>query len=274
MSNQMQKVGEQKKSLAMMAGDVPEFMRTEPREGLETIGKYQSTPRLGIVQGSSLPERKAEHGEGGVAIFPDGLHVAGQGEEFVVIPLIFWPTWEKWSDINDQSQPMVLETTQDETSELARKAKNRLARVEKYNVNGNDYKYKYVESLNFIAMIDSGPAKGELVTLSFHIGEHRVGMTLNGNIKRRQCSIFGNRFSLKTAIRTRNNRSWYGFEINNPGDTEGGYVRDAAKYKQLAEVHRELKSMIDSGKYTVVRDDEETGGGDDGGEGGGEGLPV
>lgn len=266
----------ERKSLAMLAGDMPEWMKGEKVEGTDSLGKYQSTPRLGIVQGSSKPERKAEHGEGGVAIFPDGLHVADPGEEFIVIPLVFWPTWEKWSDINDASQQMVLETTQDETSDIALRAKDRNRRVESYKVGNNDFKYKYVESLNFIVLIDSGPAKGELVSMSFHIGEHRVGLTLSGNIKRRKNSIYGNRFSLKTSVRTRNNRSWHGFDINNPGDTDGGFVRNQELYKSLQQMHRDLDSLVKASKISVTRDDEDAGG-DEGGTGGTDGdgsLPV
>ncbi len=263
------------KSLTLAAGEMPAWMKTEKAEGTDMLGKYQSTPRLGIVQGSSGPERKAEHGEGGVGIFPDGIHVADSGQEFVIIPLVFWVTWEKWSDINDQSQPMVLETTQDETSDLALRAKDRLRRIEKYTVNGNDFKYKYVESLNFIALIDSGPSKGEMVSISFHIGEHRVGLTLSGNIKRRKNSIYGNRFSLKTTVRTRNNRSWYGFEINNPGDETGGFVRDPEVYKSLQQVHRDLDGLVKSSKIIVGRDDEDDSNDGSGGSTDGDGsLPV
>lgn len=251
-------VAEQKpKSLALAAGAMPDWMREQQVEGTDMLGKYQSTPRLGIVQGSSKPERKAEHGEGGVAIFPDGLHVAKMGEEFVIIPIIFWVTWEKWSDINDTSQQMVLETTQDETSDIALRAKDRLKRTESYKIGSNDYKYKYVESLNFICLIDSGPAKGEIVSMSFHIGEHRVGLTLSGNIKRRKNSIYGNRFSIKTSVRNRNNRSWYGFDINNPGDEAGGFVRDQAQYNNLRELHREFDSLVKAAKIVVGRDDDD-----------------
>lgn len=274
-SNVPAKVGETPKSLAQSVGAVPDFMKSQAVEGVELLAKYQATPRLGIVQGSSLPERKAEHGEGGVAVFPEGLHIAGQGEEFVAIPICFWVTWEKWSDINDHSQPMVLETTQDETSEMARRAKDRVKRTEKYSVNGTDFKYKYVESLNFIMVIDSGPAKGEIVVMSFHIGEHRVGLTLSGNIKRRACSIYGNRFSFKTQIRTRNNRSWYGFELNNPSDEEGGFVRDPARYEALKVMHRDFDTLVKSSKIVITRDDDDAKAGE--GEGTtdtGDQLPV
>jgi hypothetical protein len=261
------------KSLSLAAGAMPEWMKNERVEGTDTLGKYQSTPRIGIVQGSSKPDRKAEHGEGGVAIFPDGVHVADSGEEFVIIPLVFWVTWEKWSDINDQSQQMVLETTQDETSEIAVRAKDRNRRNETYRVGNNDYKYKYVESLNFICLLDSGPAKGEVVSISFHIGEHRVGLTLSGNIKRRKNSIYGNRFSLKTSIRNRNNRSWYGFEINNPAGEPGGFVRDQDQYKSLQQMHRDLDSLVKSAKIAVGRDEDDAG--DNGGGADGDGsLPV
>jgi hypothetical protein len=145
---------------------------------------------------------------------------------------------------------MVEESTQDPTSDIARRAKNKEAREEAY---GDGFKRRYVESLNFIMQIDSGEASGELATVSFSVGEHYTGSKLCGMLKRRPCSIFANRIAFKTTSRKRNNRSWYGFDFNNPA--EDPIVQDKETYDQLATVHEDLSRMVDASKILVNRDD-------------------
>jgi hypothetical protein len=226
---------------------VPDWMQQEEVKGADTLGDFMVTPRMTIVQAMSDHERKDAFGEGGVAIMPDGIKVAGKDEPFVVIPLIFWASWEQRSDLNDSATPMIENSTQDPNSEVARKARNKDTREETY---GNGFTRKFVEALNFIVKIDSGEAKGELATISFSVGEHHTGSRLCGMLKRRPCSLFANRVELKTAVRQRNNRSWYGFEFNNPVDTP--IIQDKEVYDKLSAMHDSLKGIVDSGAFKVA----------------------
>lgn len=232
---------------------VPDWMQQEEVKGSDSLGDFMVTPRITIVQAMSDHERKESFGEGGVAIMPDGIKVAGMNEPFVVIPLIFWASWEVRSDLNDSTTPMIENSTQDPNSDIARKARNKDTREETY---GNGFTRKYVEALNFIVKIDSGEAKGELATISFSVGEHHTGSRLCGMLKRRPCSIFANRVELKTAVRQRNNRSWYGFEFNNPVDTP--IIQDKDAYIELSKMHDSLKGIIDSGAFKVADEGETT----------------
>ena len=233
---------------------IPEWMKDEVIEGVETVAEFQTTPRIAIVQAMSQPERKELVGEGGVAIMPDGVAVAKKDEEFVVIPLVFWPTWEVHSDINDTSSPFVMESTSDANSQIARLSKGRDTRNESY---GEGFSKKYLECLNFVVRIESGPATGELGTLTFSGGEHYTGSKLCGLLKRRSCSIYANRIALSTAMRQRNNKSWWGFDIANPED--GAVVSDKETYDTLAEIHKGLARMVDTSKLLVSRDEKVAG---------------
>ena len=226
---------------------VPDWMQQEEVKGVDSVGEFMVTPRMTIVQAMSDHERKEAFGEGGVAIMPDGIKVASMDEPFVVIPLIFWASWEIRSDLNDSATPMIENSTQDPSSEVARKARCKDTREETY---GNGFTRKYVEALNFIVKIDSGEAKGELATISFSIGEHHTGSRLCGLLKRRPCSIFANRIELKTAVRQRNNRSWYGFEFNNPVDTP--IIQDKETYMELSKMHDSLKGLVSSEAFKVA----------------------
>jgi len=230
---------------------IPDWMQTEEVKGVDGVGEFMTTPRLTIIQATSEQERKENFGEGGVAIMPDGVKVADKDEEFIVIPLVFWATWEIRSDINDTTLPMIENSTQDPTSDIAKRSRGKDTREEMY---GDGFKRKYVECLNFIVRIDSGEAMGELATMSFSVGEHHTGSRLCGLIKRRPCSIFANRIALKTTLRQRNNRSWYGFDFNNP-DTDP-VIQDKEMYDELSKIHESLSRLVDTNNLVVNREDE------------------
>ena len=232
---------------------VPDFLRTAPKEGLDDLSKYQTTPRLAIVQGQSSPDRKEAFGEGGVAVMPDGAKVAAKGEEFIAIPLVFWPTWEVWSDINNTQSQMVTEITQDETSEIARRCKSPDLRDERYG-DRNEFVRKYVECLNFIIRIETGPSAGSVAIVTFNGGEHYTGAKLCGLLKRRPVSIFANRIAFKSAIRARNNRSWYGLNFNNPADGKAT-IQTQEEYAELQQMHRELAAMVGAESIKISRED-------------------
>lgn len=239
--------------LAVAEVNLPAFMQEVEVEGVDDLSKFQTTPRLTIVQGQSSPDRKEAFGEGGVCVMPDSTEVAGKGDEFTVIPVVFWVSWEVWSDINDTASMMVMETTQDESSDIARRCKSPDTREERYG-DRDEFTRKYVESLNFIVRIEDGPAAGTFATLSFNGGEHYTGQKLCGLIRRRNCSIFANRIALKSAVRSRNNRSWYGFDFNNPADGHA-VVQTQEDYEELQTMHRQLADMVGASKIRVNRED-------------------
>lgn len=247
-------------SLTVAGVALPDWMVDEEKTGTEDLGKYQATPRIGLVQAQASAEKKDEHGEGSVVIFPDGLKVAQKNEPFVVVPIIFFATWEKWSDYRDQNSDFVLESTGDETSELARRAKSKLDRRERYpDSNPNDPMFfRYVENLNFVVMIDSGPAKGEFATITFNNSDHFLGERIAGMLRRRPVSIFANRLELTSYLRPpKNNQQWYSFKVNNPTPEMGGpIVSDKAQYAKLAQIHKDFRPMVEQNKVRVHRDDE------------------
>lgn len=239
------------------------------RKGLEDVGQFQTVPRIGLVQANSKKERREQFGEGALVIFPDGLLAAAPGDELVVIPIVFFPTWEVWSDIDDDSTPFVEEVSYDPRSEIAARSKNKNQRVEKYGDEGQ-FKRKFVESINVICMIDSGPSQGEVAVLSFNGWNHRVGRRLASMLKRRPCDIFGNRVAVKSYHEDGGKYEFYGLELNNPTEEDGGaFVQDAELFAKCEKLHTELDEMVKAQKIGVFRDDHDEpsgGGGDDEGD--------
>jgi len=55
-------------------------------------------------------------------------------------------------------------------------------------------------------------------------------------------------------LRQRNNRSWYGFDFNNP-DTDP-VIQDKEMYDELSKIHESLSRLVDTNNLVVNREDE------------------
>lgn len=261
-SKEIEKTEAPVSALAAPADTIPEHMKGDAGAGTEDMGKYQSQCRITIVQSSSGSDRKEEWGgEGAVAITPDGLSVAGKGEEFIVTPLVFFPTWEIWNDYKDQGSEMVAEVSFDESSDIARRSRIKSLRSEAYGPD-NEFRRKYMQCLNFMCYIHTGDAAGETAAITFRSGDHRTGQRLCGMLKRRSVPIFGNRLALKTVPRSFNNNDWFGFDINNPGDDEGAYITDEETYARMKFMHEEFAEAVEQNRITINRVGEAGGSGE------------
>ena len=247
-------------ALVVAGADVPAWMQQDVQEGTEDLASYQSTPRLGLVQTNAKADKKAQYGEGSLVIFPDGIVVAEAEKPVVFVPIMFFATWEKWSDFQDKNADFILDSTCVETSALARKSKNRSERKEMYpNCDPtNPMFYRYVENLNFIVRIDSGPAKGEFATLSFNNSTHYIGELLSGMIRRRPLSIYANRVEITPYLRPeKDGAQWYGYKLNNPAPEDGGpVVQDQELYKGLKKAHHDFRPMVEQNLVRVNREGE------------------
>ena len=245
--------------IAATQPQAPAYLANEKAEGIDGLAKFKRPPRIVLVQPQSKSERKAMFGgEGVVGLMPAGVPVALMGEEFVVAPLAFFPTWEKRSDYNDTGADFILDQSFDEHSEIAKKSRSKNTRNEKYGDSG--FEASYVESLNFIVAIESGDCIGEVGIVSFSGGEHHTGIDLCDTIDRRGHSIFANRFSFKSKLRQRTGTEWYGYDINNPTEEQGGAFADKPRYDELTEIHKGLMHFIES--RTIVLDPDDGGSGE------------
>jgi len=255
--------------LAAAPPPTPAFLQRSQGEvamGVDSASKYQTINRISIVQPQSKKERRDEFGVGSSAMFPDGVLVADAETEFVVIPLLFYATWEKWSDYNDNESATVMETSYDEHSDLARRSKTKEGRTEPYGDPEIGYKYSYVESLNVAVIVDSGEAKGEIAILSFNKSQHYVGRKFATMIRRADCDIFGRRVSLTITDETDGNNDWHGYALNNPSEEMGGPWITEDQYEPLKAMHEETQAAYDSRSIVINREEESTSaGGETGG---------
>lgn len=272
----------------MMAA-APDFMAGD-REGQDVASEYRTTAYSKIVQSSSKNDLKEMFPEGSVILTPENTLVAPKGEEFVVIPIFMFTTYEKWKHLDDKIEDgmgVVIDKTTDKNSDLAARAKDFNRMFEDYpdgrtDRNGVVMRYRYVESINVIFYIDHCDASPELVGspffYSFMKGEFKTGRRFCTSVARRNKSIFGCRFALKTEIHKSKDgeNDWYGFAVNNPTEEQGGaWVTSPDQYEQLKDAHKNFGEAVTNGLFDFNRDDGHESDGPKTGEaaGGFDGMP-
>jgi hypothetical protein len=215
---------------------------------------YRVTPFLKIIQATTA-EPLSAFGIGSAIIRPDNIVVATLEEPFNAIPLFFWPSWSKWSDLEDPSGPMIVETTIDEESALALAAKNPTTREEPYPDNPN-LSYQNVETLNFAILIDSGQARSALAIIPFARGSHKIGRRLCGYLSRGlrgKAPIWSNRIEMSTTkLTNRANQSWFALDF---GSADPQWIEEQ-QVPELRNMHDEIKSAYGIGVLNTAPDNE------------------
>lgn len=239
-------------------GGMPAILQQENPAGLDEVAENVATPRLRIMQDIAKDDSLKERFESGeVYVAPIGKTVAAMGETFVVIPVLHYVTFEIHSDINDDSNPMVIESTRDRNSEIAKRSQDRDLREEDYKVGSNKYTKKYLKCLNYIFLVDSGPCKGMLAVYTFSSGDYKKGEILNTLIKTRESPvIWGNRFELGiTRSKNRNGNTWWSFEFFDPEDESGDYIQTQDMIDKCRSLFEGFTSMLESGEFVVASED-------------------
>lgn len=166
----------------------------EVDDSLLSLQEYVVVPYAKVVQGMSKEELKDMFGEGAAVLLPGNLELCQKKGSFHVVPLFFYTQFRKWADKSDKTQ-MILESTYDPTSIIAKRAKDAALRSEVYEedmdkeVKSQRF-YRYVEHLTFICKIygDHDHA-GVNCVISFQKGDFRKGCNWATSIKSRKFTI-------------------------------------------------------------------------------------
>jgi hypothetical protein len=238
---------------------------SEEDKSLAALQEYVIVPFCKVVQGMSDQELKDVHGEGSVILQPGGVKVGGRDSSFLFVPLFFFTEFRKWADRNDKAQ-MIVESTYDPTSDLAKKARDHESWSEVYEEDIDkdekaQRKYRYVEHLCFVGNIHSGPQKGTQCMISYQKGDFRVGRSFASGAQMRkvdageaglvQVPLWAQVWEMKVSKRDKNDNQWWGIDPCNPSegilpviDPELYPVHNQA-YKDLAEAHASNRLRVD-----------------------------
>lgn len=251
-------------AVAVAAGAaLPAYLQGTDREGFEGLDKYRIVPRMRIVQQQSKDELREVAGEGGVILRPDNLPVFTQGESVIAVPVFIFTTYEKWRDANDPEEGLVLAVSTDPASDLARRAQDASKWSEAYS-DGSGLHYKYVESINAVLHLTTGPAAGRTAILSFNITAFPIGKQLVSMLRSRKVALYANRVEIGTTKRTKGRNSWWTPTINNPAD--GPFVSEEI-FREMQGYHAEMVEAYNSGAFVFAGsgDDADHGESPDGG---------
>ena len=159
--------------------------------GTEQVADLQGTPPfLYCVQATTKDQDlKDEFGEGGVVIMPAQVAVAKRKEWFDAIPLYFWLSWRQERDYNDKDGGFwLMGSTTNMEDPIAQKARDFNRRLQAY---GDGYTCKYVECMNYVIQIDSGPAIGQVTQVTFCKGSYKFGKKQSQYLGRKKPNAAG-----------------------------------------------------------------------------------
>ncbi len=234
---------ERLKSTAVTVGrDAPSYLAkfAENDHSTDNIQEYRVLNRVKLIQAMTSSDLKRDFGEGTAILVPVRELVVPNNESFLFVPLMFWPEFIKWRDLNDKSGPAIIARSTDKAGEIAMKARDAEKRVEHYG-DKDKFKYRYCEHLNFAGLIygDNTP-----VAISFSRGEFFTG--------RNFCTMIGMRkvgttkaplwmqvWQIKPTLRNRNGYSWWGLEPSNPEEGISPWIREE-EVPLMQELHKEL----------------------------------
>lgn len=238
----------------------------EEDKSLDTMQQYRIVPRFKVIQPTSDKALKDKFGEGTALVRPGDTVAWKDGDEaFEFVPLFFWTEFCKWADLRDKENHMIMETSYDPTSPIAKKSKGAETRTEVYEGQegkpvSDQWKYRYVEHLRFVGIIyGDHPLSGVQVALSFERGEFFQGTSLITAITMRKHTIDGKKvnvplwaqvWELSVGYREKgDNRKWYGFDFEAAKRSNIIADTDAEEFltlhKELAELHSKNLLKVD-----------------------------
>lgn len=234
---------ERLKSTAVTVGqDAPSYLAKFAADdhSTDSIQEYRVLNRVKVIQAMTSPDLKRDFGEGTAVLIPVRQLVVPTGGSFLFVPLMFWPEFIKWRDINDKGGSAIIARSTDKAGEIAVKSRDAEKRLEVYPDNPK-FKYRYVEHLNFAGLIYG---ENTPVAVSFSRGEFFTGRnfcTMIGmrKIGQNKAPLWMQVWQMKTAMRNRNGYSWWGLEPTNPAEGISPWIQEdeiplmQALYKEL-----------------------------------------
>lgn len=238
----------------------------EQDTSLETVKEHRVMPRIKVIQGTTRDALKEAHGEGAMIMSPGSARLAAKDETLKFVPLFFFTEWCKWSDLDDEETPSVLERTFDPTNEIAKRSKDPNKRHERYGPVGENgepkYQARYVEHLNFVGVVyGDHELSGSPVTLSFSRGEYGRGRVFINDLFARkvggkQVPLYCQVWELRVGRREQGpKKKWFGIDPVVPEDGQTLIEEEHAEgFKTL---HEEFKELVNQQRLMVDHDDAE-----------------
>lgn len=244
--NQVARVGEVPSHLLQLMTANPQMST-----GLETMKHIRILNRIAVIQSNSPKDKKDKFGESALCVPATDMLLAGKGQAFDFVPVMFFDEFIAWNDRKDVASPMIAESTTDRNSQLAQRCQDPKSWAQPYGPD-NKFTRKNNHHLNFLAVVYSGQFKGELVVLSLARSNWKTGEALIGKIRQRkingtQVPMWATVWSARTVFTKKDDNEWYKVEINS---AEVPWVA-AEDLKQMQAIYEELLSSFKANDIAV-----------------------
>lgn len=233
---------------------------TETDSGVDNLAQFIVPPRLKIVQPTS--KLVDDFTMGDVLLMPQKMRVTGlqldekkrlgkNSDSILFTPLFFFAEYCVWNPLEDKSQ-MIIESTYDQTSEIAQRARDYKRRREPHPTLEGKY-ITYREHLNFIVLMHLEGFNVLPCLMSFAGAEHRSGTNFAAMIKMRMAPMYACQFTFKVASRENDRGRWYGLDIENPTEQLGGFVNEQM-FSVTKKFYADLKAAHEARNIRVEHD--------------------
>lgn len=206
--------------------EVPEWMRVDKAElGTEAMAQYISPPRLKIVQGQSGIELKRDFPESTVIVVASGtkpqqltpavdMRIPNvHSQKFRIVPIFFFAEFTLQNP-GGLGMPFIRDRSTDPNSPLAMRCRGDFKQRKMQCPEHKDKECSFAEVLNFIVAIQDRPEFDQFYLMSFNKGEFTTGRNWCQSVRYPQgIPCYSQIFEVDVSIRTKEQNSWWGFNI-------------------------------------------------------------
>lgn len=245
----MAKRGEESSHITKVGQNAPDYLQKyiEQDTSKAEMKEHRILPRFKVVQGTASGELADKFKQGDLIARPGDILIAAAKATIQFVPLFFFNSFMRFSDLQDKESPTILEQTYDASSELAKKCRDAERRIELYpgqesKKSDDRWKYRNSEFLNFPGLIYGvHDLAGQPITLSFTRGEFMVGKNFLTNASMRVTPLWSQVYDLSTGHRDRGaKKKWWGIDF--APATEPNIK--AEECEQFRAFHDELKKQF------------------------------
>jgi hypothetical protein len=238
----------------------PAFMDEDAGLGTEQLASKMRPSYLKLVQKQSSEEIQARFGIGAFALVPENVLVWSPGEAPLrIVPIFHFSEYTKVASyLLKDSEPMIVDRSQDPRSDIARRANdpNLWSESHPQHLNDSRYDYRYVHSLVFLCCFQDESLRSPLpFSLVFNKGSFGTGQAFAGKIvMRKNRPLFGCVFDLSVDPQLKKNAKgeWRVPLVENP--VEDPWVTDAQEYAEYKEMHKRFSELHAAGQIEIDDD--------------------
>jgi len=233
--------------------ELPEHLRGDA-EANNTMNEFVTPPRIKIVQPTARAPVSEKFSAGDTCLLPTLQEVAKKETPFLMVPLFFFPEYLETNPL--EAETFIRDRSLDPNSEIARLSRDPEKRKRPWEKDSTKF-ISYVETLNFIvAIVGHEQLTGMIASIGFQRAEHKTGTSWTTSIKFKRVPMFGTVWEAKSAKRTNQRGTWWGYNIQGCQDDQG-LVLDVDAFNEFKQLNEVFKQAHADKRLVIGTDEDE-----------------